>query len=106
MAAFFIARLFALVLTSLSGRFSSPAMGNLSTLFGPRLGRAVWRGIVILPPAAGLTWEIVHPQPDHAAEMARKVDALAPERVVVEAWEPEISFLSERTFHNSHQTLR
>lgn len=92
MAAFFIALLFALVLTSLSGRFLSSALGNQSMLFRLRLAMAVWRDIVILPPAAGLTREIVRPQPDCAAGMARKVDALALEGAVVEAGNRKSAF--------------
>lgn len=59
----------------------------------------VWLVAMLLLPAVPLLHNIIRPGFDAPREMAAYLDQHIPQDAVIETWEPEMGFLSSRTFH-------
>jgi hypothetical protein len=59
----------------------------------------VWLLMIVLLPMAKTVKDIVLPPPPYAKQMAAWLDVNIPDGAVIETWDPEMGFLSNRTFH-------
>ncbi len=96
----FIARLFSALTDGFKLDWN---MGSFRSLFDwkntSRLAMLAWLLMIILLPMAKTLKDIVLPPPPYARQMAAFLDANIPDGAVIETWDPEMGFLSNRTFH-------
>jgi len=96
----FIARFF----SDITDRFKFDwSAGWFRSLFeirnAPRFAVSLWLVVIIMLPMAKNILDIASPDPAYAMQMADYLDENVPADAVIETWDPEMGFLSDRNFH-------
>jgi len=65
----------------------------------PRFAVSLWLVVIIMLPMAKNILDIASPDPAYAMQMADYLDENVPADAVIETWDPEMGFLSDRNFH-------
>ena len=100
LSSIFIAKLFAEITDGFKFDLSA---GLFRSLFERKnassFAVALWLFVIIMLPMGKTALDILFPGPAYAQEMADYLDENIAEDAIIETWDPEMGFLSDRNFH-------
>lgn len=100
LSSLFVARLLARLSGDFRLRFTGTGLASAL-----RAAVLAWAALGVCVSAARLARDIAVAPPDDASLMAAYLDANLPPDAVIEAWEPEVAFLSQHRFHRPPSNL-